>query len=235
NELFIAVASALGVRIRDREQTGNAHEEYVQWALRGWEWFSSPPPQGVALINKAHLVNDSPNNHGVNDGRQAIWSYNQAVILSGLGDLSELTGDQSYLDWAERIATALINNPCHMARPAGDKPSQVLPAFQSGVIDGILHEHDEFGRDGSALPGGAPAGAGSAQFKGIFVRNLASLYLKTRNARFADFILANARSAVRTMNERYQFGGNWAAEPDAPDFIRQTAGLDLLNAALLVS
>jgi hypothetical protein len=189
----------------------------------------------VALINEADLVNDSPNHHGVNDNSQSIWSYNHAVILSGLSDLSELTGDQSYLAWAERIATALINNPCHMARPSGDKPSHVLPALQSGVLDGILHEHDEFSRDGSALPGGAPPGAGSAQFKGIFVRNLASLYLKTRNVRFADFILANARSAVRNMNDRYQFGGNWAAEPDAPDFIRQSAGLDLLNAALQVS
>jgi predicted alpha-1,6-mannanase (GH76 family) len=235
NELFIAVAGALGVRVRNREQAGNAHEEYVQWALRGWEWFSSSPPQGVALINKSHLVNDSPNNHGVNDNRQTIWSYNQAVILSSLCDLSELTGDQSYLDWAERIATAFINNQCRVARPLSEHPGQVLPALQSGVIDGILHEHDEFGPASNELPGGAPPGAGSAQFKGIFVRNLAALCLKTRNARFADFILANARSAIGNMNERHQFGGNWAARPGAPDFIRQTAGLDLLNAALLVS
>jgi hypothetical protein len=98
-----------------------------------------------------------------------------------------------------------------------------------------LHEHDECDSGGSPLPGGLPPATGSVQFKGIFVRNLASLYLKTRNATFAEFILANARSAVSNMNERYQFGSNWAAPADAPDFLRQTAGVDLLNAALLVS
>src|SRR5215475_12595366 len=76
NELFIAVASALGVRIRDRQQSSNDYIEYVQWALRGWEWFSSSPPKGVALINKATLINDSPNRDGVNDNTEIIWSYN---------------------------------------------------------------------------------------------------------------------------------------------------------------
>ncbi len=36
------------------------------------------------------------------------------------------------------------------------------------------------------------------------------------------------------MNEDYQFGCNWAVPVDAADFVRQTAGLDLVNAALLV-
>jgi predicted alpha-1,6-mannanase (GH76 family) len=235
NELFIAVASALGIRIRDREPSSNDHIEYTQWALRGWEWFNSPPPQGVALINQATLVNDSPNSRGVNDNTKAIWSYNQGVILSALVDLTELTGDQSHLAWAERIAASFIGNRCRATRPRGWQPGQVLPVRQSGAIDGILHEHDECDSEGSPLPGGLPPGTGSVQFKGIFVRNLASLYLKTRNATFAEFILANARSAVSNMNERYQFGSNWAAPADAPDFLRQTAGVDLLNAALLVS
>lgn len=235
NELFIAVASALGVRIRDREQSSNDHIEYTQWAVRSWEWFNSPPPQGVALINEATLVNDSPNSEGVNDNTKAIWSYNQAVILSGLADLTELTGDPSYLDWAERIAIAFMANRCSATTPLGGQADQVIPARQSGVIDGILHEHDECDPAGGALQGGLPPGTGSVQFKGIFVRNLASLYLKTRNATFAEFIFANARSAVSNMNERYQFGSNWAAPADAPDFLRQTAGVDLLNAALLVS
>jgi len=236
NELFIAVASALGVRVRAHGDPGNAHGEYVQWALRGWEWFSSPPPRGVALINKSNLVNDSPNHHGVNDNTKDIWSYNQAVILGGLADMTELTGDPSYLEWAERIATAFITNRCSVAHLVGRQHDQVLPARQSGVIDGILHEHNDCNPDGGALlPGSTPPGTGSVQFKGIFVRNLASLYLKTGNPTFADFILTNVRSAVRNMNAHHQFGCNWAAPADAPDFLRQTAGVDLLNAALLVS
>lgn len=234
NELFIAVASALGLRCR-RKQSGNDHD-YVQWALRGWQWLSSPPPRGMALINKANLVNDSPNSHGVNDNTKDIWSYNQGVILGGLCDLAELTDDRSYLEWGEKIATAFIANPWHVAQPSGKQAGQILPAVQSGIVNGILHEHNDCNPDGSALPpSGARRGAGSAQFKGIFVRNLARLYLKTRSAIFAEFIHANARSAVRNMNQHHQFGRNWAAAADAPDFLRQTAGLDLLNAALLAS
>ena len=236
NELFIAVAGALGLRFQNRKTASNDHENYARWARRGWEWFSSPPPQGVALINQNNLVNDSPNNNGVNDNTKGVWSYNQGVILSGLCDLAELTGDQAYLERAENIATAFIANRWHVANPAGKQAGLVLPAVQSGVIDGILHEHNDCRPDGSALPpAGAASGAGSAQFKGIFVRNLARLYLKTQNASYAEFIQANARSAVQNMNAQHQFGGNWAAAADAPDFMRQTAGLDLLTAALVVA
>jgi predicted alpha-1,6-mannanase (GH76 family) len=236
NELFIAVASALGVRFRRLKQSGKDHDDYVRWALRGWEWLSSPSPRGVALINKANLINDSPNSQGVNDNSTGVWSYNQGVILSGLCDLAELTDDQSHLDWAEKIARAFVANPWRVAHLSGKQADRVLPAVQSGIINGILHEHNDCKPDGSALlTGGAAPGAGSAQFKGIFVRNLARLYLATRNAIFKEFIQANARSAVMNMNEHYQFGCNWAAAADAPDFLRQTAGLDLLNAALLVS
>jgi hypothetical protein len=46
---------------------------------------------------------------------------------------------------------------------------------------------------------------------------------------------ANAESALAHADDRYQFGCNWAAPVDVADFVRQTSGLDLVNAALLVS
>ena len=75
----------------------------------------------------------------------------------------------------------------------------------------------------------------STLFLGIFVRNLARLYLKTKKAAYQQCILANAQSALAQVNEHYQFGCNWAAPVDVADFVRQTAGLDLVNAALRVS
>ena len=42
NELFIAVAAALGLRYRSSPDTDPVG--YARWAARGWEWFSSPPP-----------------------------------------------------------------------------------------------------------------------------------------------------------------------------------------------
>jgi len=223
NELFITVAAALGLRYRRRNPRDAEHAGYARWAVRGWEWFSSPPPRGVAMINEASLVNDSPDMRGVNSNTQSVWSYNQGVILSGLRDLCELADDQAYLGWAEKIADAFTVNPCR----ASSRPRQ------SGIINGILHEHDDCRPDGSARA--APPSVDGTQFKGIFVRNLARLYLKTPKPAYQEFILANARSALAQVNKHYQFGCNWAAPVDVADFVRQTAGLDLVNAALLVS
>jgi predicted alpha-1,6-mannanase (GH76 family) len=230
NELFVAAAAALGLRYRGREPAGASQGEYLDWALRGWKWFSSAPPDGIAMINEAGLVNDSPNQKGVNDNSQSVWSYNQGVILSGLAALTELTGDESYLGWAGKIADAFIRNPW---RPrAGADGGSTYPS-ESGVINGILHEHND-----CAPGGGNPArlpGVDSTLFKGIFIRHLARLYQKCGKPAYQQFILANAESALAHVNDQHLFGGNWAAPPDAADFVRQTAGLDLINAALLVS
>jgi predicted alpha-1,6-mannanase (GH76 family) len=168
----------------------------------------------------------------VNDNSQSVWSYNQGVILSGLRELAELTGDQAYLTQAEQIADAFIKNPCRPHKVTGGQGQQAHPS-ESGVIDGILHEHNDCG------PGGCsparPPGVDTTMFKGIFVRHLARLQAKTGKPDYQQFIITNARSALAHMNERHLFGCNWSAPVDAADFVRQTAGLDLINAALRVS
>ena len=233
NELFIAVAASLALRYQRRNPSGSDHSDCLQWALRGWKWFSTPRPGGVAMINEASLVNDSPNSQGVNDNTQSIWSYNQGVILGGLSDLTALTGDETYAGWAGKIADAFIGNPWYIVPSSGKRT--VPPPHASGIISGILHEHNECNADGSGwFPGRAAPGVDSTVFKGIFVRNLARLYLHTRRPGYREFILANAESALSNVNEHHQFGCNWAAPVDMADFVRQTAGVDLVNAALLV-
>lgn len=228
NELFIAVAAGLGLRYRGRP-TSPGQPDYLDWARRSWTWFTAAPPAGVAMINAGGLVNDSPNQHGVNDNTQSVWSYNQGVILSGLRELAELSGDQAYLDAAERIADAFIKNPWRPHAATGGQPHP----RESGVIDGVLHELNDCGPGGCAPA--RPPGVDTTMFKGIFVRHLARLQAKTRKPAYQEFIAANARTALAHMNDQHLFGSNWAAPPDADDFIRQAAGLDLINAALRVS
>src|SRR5262249_34615189 len=230
NELFISVAAALALRRRHRDG-----EDHADWARRGWAWFSSPPPGGVAMINAAGLVNDSPDGGGVNTNTPSVWAYHHGVLLRGLSDLTELTGDQAYRARAEEIADAFIKNPWYQApRPAkGQAPKP--PPTQSGVIGGILHEHEDCKADGGARPPGRMPGVDSTLFKGIFVRNLARLYQATGKPSDRQFILANSPAAPGHTNEHYQFGCNWAAPVDVADFVRQAAGVDLINAALLVS
>ncbi len=230
NELFVAVAAGLGLRYQRRNPAAPEQAGYLGWARRGWAWFSSAPPAGVAMLNQASLVNDSPNPKGVNDNSQSVWSYNQGVILSGLSELAELSGEPSYLSQAETIADAFIRNPW---RPRAGGDGRSAHPSESGVIDGILHEHNDCG-PGGGRPARLPS-VDSTLFKGIFVRHLARLYRKSGKPGYQQFIRSNAESALAHRNEQHMFGANWAAPVDATDFVRQTAGLDLINAALRVS
>jgi hypothetical protein len=68
------------------------------------------------------------------------------------------------------------------------------------------------------------------QFKGIFIRNLATLFANDRNPAYSKFIKHNADTLVAN-NPTSQFGSIWSAlSPDGVDFVRQTAAIDALNA-----
>lgn len=59
------------------------------WALEVWEWLSSSP-----MLNDDHLFNDGlkpmPAVAGVEcaNNEQAVWTYNQGVVLGGLAELA---------------------------------------------------------------------------------------------------------------------------------------------------
>ena len=159
------------------------------------------------LIGPAGLVNDGLTAGCANNGG-TTWTYNQGVILGGLAVLNEITGDDAYLEPAAGIAAAALRDLT--------------------VPPGILVE-----------PGEAQTAAGDGdrpQFKGIFVRNLYELYLRRPRPEYRDFILANAASLWRNArNRRDQVGLAWAGPFDRADAARQTAALDVLNAAVGVA
>jgi len=77
-------------------------------------------------------------------------------------------------------------------------------------------------------------GADRPQFKGIFIRHLASLYQITQNEEYSNFILKNAESIWsngRNPNSS-QFGGVWAGPFDRADAARQSCALDCLIEAM---
>jgi predicted alpha-1,6-mannanase (GH76 family) len=159
------------------------------------------------MIGPAGLVNDGLTAGCANNGR-TTWTYNQGVILGGLAVLHDITGDPSYLGQAEAIAAAALRDLT--------------------VPPGILTEpgERETGRRDRDRP----------QFKGIFVRNLYELYLRSPRAEYRDFILANATSLWRnSRNQRNQVGLAWAGPFDRADAVRQGSALDVLNAAVGVT
>jgi predicted alpha-1,6-mannanase (GH76 family) len=159
------------------------------------------------MIGAAGLVNDGLTPDCANNGG-TTWTYNQGVILGGLAVLHDITGDAAYLGQAEAIAAAALRDLT--------------------VPPGILTE-----------PGEAETGRGDRdrpQFKGIFVRNLYELYLRSPRAGYRDFMLANATSLWQnSRNRRNQVGLAWAGPFDRADANRQGSALDALNAAVGVT
>ena len=106
NELFLTLAA----RLAQRSPGAREHGEYLDWALRTWEWL-----RGCGMIGPDGLVNDGLTAGCANNGGPT-WTYNQGVILGGLATLCELTGDQGYLRAGERTADAALRG---LAGPAG--------------------------------------------------------------------------------------------------------------------
>ncbi|HWG11767.1 MAG TPA: glycoside hydrolase family 76 protein [Streptosporangiaceae bacterium] len=199
---------SLAAQLHQRVAGDSGASSYLDWALQEWQWFAdSGMIDGIGLVNDG-LTTDCANNGGV------TWTYNQGVILGGLASLYQITGDAAYLRQAGKIADAAIAN-------------LVTPAGGTGPA-GILREPCELqatGCDGD-----------QTQFKGIFMRNLASLYEVGQQSAYADFIAANAASIwANDRNESNQFGLRWAGPFDAADASRQSSALDALNAAVAIT
>jgi predicted alpha-1,6-mannanase (GH76 family) len=131
NELFFTLAALL-------HQRTPGDQEYLSWALRGWEWLAAR-----ALIGPAGLVNDGLNSDCANNGGPT-WTYNQGVVLGGLAALFDITGDRDYLRHGEFVADAtlsrltsprgILTEPCEPSGCNGDQ------AQFKGIFACHLHE-----------------------------------------------------------------------------------------------
>ncbi|KAF2725411.1 glycoside hydrolase family 76 protein [Polychaeton citri CBS 116435] len=99
NELFLDLAAHLANRVRSKSSY------YLDYAKEEWAWF-----QRSGMINSQNLINDGLDNATCENNGGIVWSYNQGVILGGLAELSQATGDRSYLQVAKNIADSAINS-----------------------------------------------------------------------------------------------------------------------------
>lgn len=197
NELFLTLAARL-------HQRCSGDHDYLDWALREWNWF-----RDRCLIGGEGLVNDGLTAECENNGG-ITWSYNQGVILGGLAALYEITGEASYLSQGESIADAAL---------------RLLTTPSASGTPGILIEPNELAT--------ARKDADRPQFKGVFMRNLYDFNLQSRRPAYSEFFRANARSIwANARNEKNQFGLHWAGPFDQADACRQSSALDALNAAI---
>jgi predicted alpha-1,6-mannanase (GH76 family) len=200
NELFLTLAAQL------HQRTPGDTAGYLAWAQREWDWFSAS-----GLIGPSGLVNDGLTGTCQNNAGPT-WTYNQGVILGGLGAMFEITGDGAYLQAGQSIANATLSN---------------LITTTTAGTPGILTEPCEGfgGCDGDQV-----------QFKGIFMRYLYDFWLHTTQPDYRAFILGNAASVWnKNKNASNQFGMRWAGPFDQADAARQSSALDGLIAAAALS
>ena len=158
------------------------------------------------MINGSHLINDGLDAKCSNNHR-TTWTYNQGVILGALAELSRVHHNQSLLNTAATIAEAALSPP--------------------GLVDerGILHETCE-----------PKCGADGSQFKGIFARNLGYLQRAAPQARYQQFLSANADSIWSgAQPPAYQLGLIWTAPFGTADASTHSSAADALVAALSVT
>ncbi len=140
---------------------------------------------------------------------ETTWTYNQGVILGGLSALAADSGNTSLLTNAQSIALSAIAN--------------------LSDSNGILHDPCE--------PSGCSADG--IQFKGIFVRNLATLYAAAPQQKYVTFLQTNAQSIwINDQGPGYQFGLVWSGPYTAADTANaaiQTSAIDCLLAAAEVT
>ena len=198
NELFLSVSTRLANRMADPAQ--KAH--YLTWAKMEWQWFSQS-----GMINQSHLINDGLDSSDplrcVNNG-QAVWSYNQGVVLGGLVALSNADNTESaVLATAKEIADAAL---AHLTD-----------------ANGVLHDPGE--------AKGGPDGGG-VQFKGIFVRNLLYLYEKTAQPQYKSFFTVNADSIWNhAQGAGDKLGQVWSGPYGGASAGTQSSAIDALVAA----
>ncbi|MBT0670336.1 glycosyl hydrolase [Novosphingobium profundi] len=105
NELLLTAATRL--------YAATGQDSYKQWALRSWGWLAASGMIGHDGLVNDGLAIDARTGQCRNNG-QPRWSYNQGVLLSGLSDLTTITGSPVYRQRAVVTATnalATLVNP----------------------------------------------------------------------------------------------------------------------------
>ena len=197
----------LDVAVRLHQRVPPAERaHYRQWADRAGQWFH----EKFIVTHPQHLIYDGLTSTGSHEGHKQTYTYTQGVILGALVDM----------------AISEIDIAGHDPLPIARQTADAVLASPVLAQDGVLTEFGSPGADDNDRP----------QFKGIFMRNLGFLAAHVgppENASYVAFIRRNASSLLASNRDcAAQFGYRWQGPFDGPDSVRQSSGLEAVNAAL---
>jgi predicted alpha-1,6-mannanase (GH76 family) len=196
-----AITVELYIKVNAAYYNRGGSSTYLTRAQTAWDWFVNS-----GMINSSNLVNDGLNSSCQNNG-DTVWTYNQGVILGAAAELHRATNNGAYLDKAQQIASAAMNNLKH------------------GITGALRENGCESGN----------CGADGALFKGIFMRNLYELNARRYNSANQNFITLNADVIWANNRSNDQFGLFWSGPYEGNDASRQSSALDALVAAIQYS
>ncbi len=196
NELFLSVAAHLAVRATTPAQ----RQAYEMWAEKEWRWFGAS-----GMINAQHLINDGLDTSTCKNNRKTTWTYNQGVLLGGLGELNKVASSPELLGTANAVAGAALD---HLTDAKG-----------------ILHDvcEPKCGADGVQFKGIFVRN----------LRVLQEAAPKDRYASFFAANAESIRE--ESQGEDSQFGQVWSGPFDGADAASQSSALDALIAATQTS
>lgn len=173
NSLYLQVNSALF------RETGEA--KYLERAAQEWDWFS-----GSGMIDSDGLVRDGVSKSTCTAGG-GKYTYNQGVLISGLVEYYQVTGDASLLTTARTVADALTTSSTYSR-------------------DGILRDTCENNHLPSLTsnPFGYRCGNDGPVFKGPTVRGLAELSAVLPDKPYADYLRNQIDSAKQVGSRQAQ-------------------------------
>ncbi|MCP4176543.1 MAG: glycosyl hydrolase [bacterium] len=192
NELYLVLATDLYAVTKDKY--------YLNWAIKEWKWFKSS-----GLINSKNLINDGLNYNTCKNNGETTWTYNQGVILGGLANLFIFTGNDKYLNQANKIADAVINNL---------------------TKNGILVEPGKVNSDRAQFKG---VFIRYLAYLTINEKNI------TIARKYKTFINKNANYVWSKRGENNKISYYWEAPEKNYSAVSQSSAIDLFNAQILVN
>lgn len=205
---------------------GQFNETYRQNAIKGYRWLSeSNMTNSQSLyVDGFHITGWKRTNRtgtGKCDERNnMVYTYNQGVLLTGLRDLWEATGNTSYLFDAHALVEAVITATGWTGPDMA--PNRTWAGLgRSGILEDFCDHNQTCNQDAQT-------------FKGIYMQNLARLchslppvarrpgktygaprllnVLHLNSCRsYAPWVRHNAAAANATRDSRGRFGMWWAA------------------------
>jgi len=177
--------------------------QYMGWANKEWHWFAHS-----GLINQQNLVNDGL---GTPDSKTTSHSCSNNGLTTWTYNQGVVLGGLTEL--------SKLNPDRSLPQTARKIATEAI----SVLVDssGVLHETCE-----------ANCGADGVQFKGIFVRNLATFNAAYPRTAYKTFIQTNANAIWdASQGPDFQFGQIWSGPFDTANAGTQSAALDAIIAA----